>query len=562
MKLTFLGADHEVTGSCHYLCVGDKNILIDCGMEQGNDVYENQELPIPASDVDYVLLTHAHIDHSGLIPLLYVNGFRGSIYCTEATVQLCDIMLRDSAHIQMFEAEWRNRKAKRSNGTLKEFIPLYDAKAVYEVMKQFVGVKYDEIINIDDNVSVRFKDVGHLLGSASIEVWAKEKNKESEVSKKIVFSGDIGNINKPITKDPAMVDTADYVVMESTYGNRSHNGTPDYVKELVSVFKRTFDRGGNVVIPSFAVGRTQELLYHIRKIKAEHLIDRDFDVYVDSPLAIEATEIFSRNVEQCFDDEAIELVREGINPLSFPGLKYAVSSEESKMINFDPKPKVIISASGMCEAGRIRHHLKHNLWRAECTVLFVGYQANGTTGRIIIDGIDEIKLFGEPIQVKAEIAQLPGSSGHADKDGLIRWVSAFKNKPQKVFVVHGEDSVCEEFTECLKKEHGFDAYAPYTGGAFDLVTGCMITEGNKERKSRRTTINKRNRSIYDRLVAAGRRLMTVIMKKKTYRQILMRAELTKILPNLQIRLIHFAINGTDDLMSLNVRIYMCRFDKE
>lgn len=511
MKLTFLGADHEVTGSCHYLCVGDKNILIDCGMEQGNDVYENQELPIPASDVDYVLLTHAHIDHSGLIPLLYVNGFRGSIYCTEATVQLCDIMLRDSAHIQMFEAEWRNRKAKRSNGTLKEFIPLYDAKAVYEVMKQFVGVKYDEIINIDDNISVRFKDVGHLLGSASIEVWAKEKNKEAEVSKKIVFSGDIGNINKPITKDPAMVDTADYVVMESTYGNRSHNGTPDYVKELVSVFKRTFDRGGNVVIPSFAVGRTQELLYHIRKIKAEHLIDRDFDVYVDSPLAIEATEIFSRNVEQCFDDEAIELVREGINPLSFPGLKYAVSSEESKMINFDPKPKVIISASGMCEAGRIRHHLKHNLWRAECTVLFVGYQANGTTGRIIIDGIDEIKLFGEPIQVKAEIAQLPGSSGHADKDELIRWVSAFKNKPQKVFVVHGEDSVCEEFTECLKKEHGFDAYAPYTGGAFDLVTGCMITEGNKERKSRRTTINKRNRSIYDRLVAAGRRLMTVIM---------------------------------------------------
>lgn len=234
-------------------------------------------------------------------------------------------------------------------------------------------------------------------------------------------------------------------------------------------------------------------------------------MYVDSPLAIEATEIFSKNVEQCFDDDAIKLVNEGINPLSFPGLKYAISSEESKMINFDPNPKVIISASGMCEAGRIRHHLKHNLWRPECTVLFVGYQANGTTGRIIVDGIDEIKLFGEPIQVKAEIAQLPGSSGHADKDGLIRWVSAFKNKPDKVFVVHGEDSVCEEFTECLKKEHGFNAYAPYTGGSFDLATGMMITEGNKEKKSRRTTVNKRNRSIYDRLVAAGKRLMTVIM---------------------------------------------------
>lgn len=511
MKLTFLGADHEVTGSCHYLCVGDKNVLIDCGMEQGNDVYENQELPIPASEVDYVLLTHAHIDHSGLIPLLYVHGFRGKIYCTEATVQLCDIMLRDSAHIQMFEAEWRNRKAKRSNGTLKEFVPLYDAKAVYEVMKQFVGVKYNEIIDIDDNISVRFEDVGHLLGSASIEVWLKEETPQGGISKKIVFSGDIGNINKPITKNPAMLTDADYVVMESTYGNRSHNGTPDYVKELVNVFKRTFDRGGNVVIPSFAVGRTQELLYHIRKIKADHLIDRDFDVYVDSPLAIEATEIFNKNVEQCFDDEALELVRQGISPLSFPGLKYAISSEESKMINFDTSPKVIISASGMCEAGRIRHHLKHNLWRPECTILFVGYQANGTTGRIIVDGIDEIKLFGEPIQVKAEIAQLPGASGHADKAGLIKWISAFKNKPQKVFVVHGEDSVCEEFTECLKKEYGFDAYAPYTGGAFDLATGEMLTEGCKEKKSRRTTVNKRNRSVYDRLVAAGKRLMTVIM---------------------------------------------------
>ncbi len=239
-------------------------------------------------------------------------------------------------------------------------------------------------------------------------------------------------------------------------------------------------------------------------------MDRDFDVYVDSPLAIEATEVFSKNVEQCFDEDAIELVRQGINPLSFPGLKYAISSEESKMINFDTNPKVIISASGMCEAGRIRHHLKHNLWRPECTILFVGYQANGTTGRIIVDGIDEIKLFGEPIQVKAEIAQLPGSSGHADKDGLIHWVNAFTNKPRKVFVVHGEDSVCEEFTQCLKEEYGFDAYAPYTGTSFDLITGQMIAEGNKEKKSRRTTVNKRNKSVFDRLVAAGKRLMSVI----------------------------------------------------
>lgn len=505
MKITFIGATHEVTGSCYYLEAAGRKFLVDYGMEQGPDYYENKELPVAPGDLDFVLLTHAHMDHSGNLPALYAKGYQGPIYATEATCNLCDIMLRDSAHIQMFEAEWRNRKGRREGKP--EFVPAYTMEDAMGVLRNFVRCPYDKIIKPAEGIEVRFVDAGHLLGSSSIEIWLTEDDKKE----KIVFSGDIGNLNQPLIKDPVYIKEADYVVMESTYGNRSHNGTPDYVKELVSVFKRTFDRGGNVVIPSFAVGRTQELLYHIRKIKAEHLIDRDFDVYVDSPLAIEATEIFSRNVEQCFDDEAIELVREGINPLSFPGLKYAVSSEESKMINFDPKPKVIISASGMCEAGRIRHHLKHNLWRAECTVLFVGYQANGTTGRIIIDGIDEIKLFGEPIQVKAEIAQLPGSSGHADKDELIRWVSAFKNKPQKVFVVHGEDSVCEEFTECLKKEHGFDAYAPYTGGAFDLVTGCMITEGNKERKSRRTTINKRNRSIYDRLVAAGRRLMTVIM---------------------------------------------------
>ena len=444
MRLTFLGADHEVTGSCHFLQACGKNILIDCGMEQGNDVYENQELPVPASDVDYVLLTHAHIDHSGLIPLLYVNGFRGKVYTTEPTVQLCEIMLKDSAHIQMFEAEWRNRKAKRSNGTLKEFVPLYDIEAAINVMKQFVGCAYE-----------------------------------------------------------------DYVVMESTYGNRSHGGTPDYVTELVRIFERTFNRGGNVVIPSFAVGRTQEILYFIRKIKQDHLIDREFDVYMDSPLAIEATNIFQKNVDMCFDEEAMALVKGGINPLTFPGLKFAVTGEESKLINFDPKPKVILSASGMCEAGRIRHHLKHNLWRPECTILFVGYQAVGTTGRIIVDGADEIKLFGEPIKISAEIVQLQGASGHADKEGLIRWVSQFEKKPKKVFVVHGEDSVCDEFTECLRTEHGFNAEAPYTGASYDLIAGEWLTEGNRKKRERRS-VNKRNQGVFDRLIAAGKRLMTVI----------------------------------------------------
>ena len=505
MRLTFLGADHEVTGSCHFLQACGKNILIDCGMEQGNDVYENQELPVPASDVDYVLLTHAHIDHSGLIPLLYVNGFRGKVYTTEPTVQLCEIMLKDSAHIQMFEAEWRNRKAKRSNGTLKEFVPLYDFEAAINVMKQFVGCAYEDIIQLDEGIKIRFRDVGHLLGSASIEVWAEEDGE----ARKMVFSGDIGNMNKPIVKNPQYTSDADYVVMESTYGNRSHGGTPDYVTELVSIFERTFNRGGNVVIPSFAVGRTQEILYFIRKIKQDHLIDREFDVYMDSPLAIEATNIFQKNVDMCFDEEAMALVKGGINPLTFPGLKFAVTGEESKLINFDPKPKVILSASGMCEAGRIRHHLKHNLWRPECTILFVGYQAVGTTGRIIVDGADEIKLFGEPIKISAEIVQLQGASGHADKEGLIRWVSQFEKKPKKVFVVHGEDSVCDEFTECLRTEHGFNAEAPYTGASYDLIAGEWLTEGNRKKKERRS-VNKRNQGVFDRLIAAGKRLMTVI----------------------------------------------------
>lgn len=505
MRLTFLGADHEVTGSCHFLQVAGKNILIDCGMEQGNDVYENQEIPVNPSDLDYILVTHAHIDHTGLIPLMYVKGFRGRIYATAATCDLCGILLKDSAHIQMFEAEWRNRKAKRSN--LKEFVPLYDIEAAQNVMKYFVPCNYNEKIELCDGVSILFHDAGHLLGSASIEVWASEEG----VNKKLVFSGDIGNVNKPIIKDPEYVKEADYLIMESTYGDRKHDTAPDYVTELTDIFKRTFERHGNVVIPAFAVGRTQELLYIIRQIKEKKLLD-DFDVYMDSPLAIEATSIFNKNIYDYYDEEALELIEKGINPLWFDGLKLAVTSDESKMINFDNKPKVIISASGMCEAGRIRHHLKHNLWRPECTILFVGYQANQTLGRAIVDGAKEVKLFGEPIEIRAEITKLAGSSGHADKDGLIRFATAFEKKPQTVFVVHGEDGVCDEFSECLKNEYGFNAVAPYTGASFDLITGEMISEGNHQRKTRRdiSEATARKNSIFERLLAAGKRLLTVI----------------------------------------------------
>ncbi len=505
MQITFLGADHEVTGSCHYMKVCGRNILVDCGMEQGNDVYENQELPVNASDVDYVLLTHAHIDHSGLIPLLYVNGFRGKVYTTEATTDLCKIMLHDSAHIQMFEAEWRNRKAKRSGG--KEFIPLYDLEAAQRVMEYFVPCDYEQIIEIEEGLSVRFQDAGHLLGSASIEVWFRE----DDISRKIVFSGDIGNYNKPIIKDPHYVSEADFVVMESTYGNRCHHDTADSVKELAALIEMTLKRGGNLVIPSFAVGRTQELLYYIRKIKADNMIPElpNFKVFVDSPLAVEATSIFNKHVEGYFDEEAMELVRRGINPISFPGLNLAVSSAESKNINFIQEPKVIISASGMCEAGRIRHHLKHNLWRPESLVLFVGYQANGTMGRAILEGAKSVRLFGEEVEIRAEIRKMEGTSGHADKNGLLHWINEFEPKPKKVFVVHGEDSVCDEFVECLKKEYGYCAEAPYTGASYSLIDGQMIEGGNREKKSRRV-IARRNNSIYDRLVAAGKRLLTVI----------------------------------------------------
>lgn len=509
MKLTFIGAAHEVTGSCHCLEVGGKNILIDCGMEQGVQVYESAQLPMEEALVDYVLLTHAHVDHSGMLPGLYAKGFRGQILTTEATADLCSIMLRDCAHIQMHEAEWKNRKAKRTAG-MEPHEPIYTMEDADGVIKKLVPCKYNQMIDLCDGVKVRFTDVGHLLGSASVEVWMTENN----VSKKIVFSGDLGNLNQPLIKDPMKTEEADYVVMESTYGNRIHSEErPDYVSELTKILQETFDAGGNVVIPSFAVGRTQEMLYFLRQIKAEKRIKRfpDFPVYVDSPLAVEATDIFQKNVIDCFDEEAMELVNKGINPIRFPGLKLTITSDESKAINFDNTPKVIISASGMCEAGRIRHHLKHNLWRPECTVLFVGYQAMGTLGRVLVEGADEVKLFGETIDVRADIRILKGISGHADKAGLIDWVEGFHKKPDKVFVVHGESSVCDEFVQCLETEHNFSAYAPYSGTSFDLVTGEAVYEAKP------VPVKKKVHTVSDvflRLVAAGQRLVAIIKKSE------------------------------------------------
>ena len=486
MKITFIGATHEVTGSCYYLEAAGKKFLVDCGMEQGPNYYENKEIPVSP-------------------------GFKGPIYATEATCNLCDIMLRDSAHIQMFEAEWRNRKARRQGK--EAFVPAYTMEDAMGVLHNFVGCPYDKGIIPGDGLRVKFVDAGHLLGSASIELQIAEDG----VEKTIVFSGDIGNTNQPLIRNPQYLHHADYVVMESTYGDRSHGERPDYVKLLAEIIQETFDRGGNLVVPSFAVGRTQEMLYFIRQIKAEGLVHGHdgFKVFVDSPLANEATNIFGVHKYDCFDEEALDLIQKGINPLSFPGLKISVTSDDSRAINFDEDCKVIISASGMCDAGRIKHHLKHNLWREDSTILFVGYQAEGTIGRALLEGAPEVKLFGEPVHVAAKICRMPGISGHADVNGLIDWIQAFDKKPEKVFITHGEDSVTELFAARLRDEMGYDTYAPFSGTIFDLERGEVLYEaqGIKIQKAEVRKASKAAR-VYEKLLALGHRLLSVIRKNE------------------------------------------------
>ena len=511
MKIIFLGATHEVTGSCTFIEVGGRYGLVDFGMEQGKDIFVNRDIPVDPSALDFVLLTHAHIDHSGRLPLLCKRGFQGGIYLTEATANLCDIMLRDSANIQMQEAEWQQRKAQRAGDDLP-VEPLYDLDDVQRTVNCFRPCKMDELIHLGEDITVRFTSAGHLLGSASIELWLTENG----VTRKIVFSGDLGNRNMPIIRRMDHITEADFIVVESTYGDRLHETTSNSAQYLAGVIQHTLDRGGNVVIPSFAVGRTQEMLYLIRELKNAHLVKGhgDFPVYVDSPLAVEATSIFLQCDHDCFDEPTQALLDKGINPLMFPGLNVSVSSEESKRINDDKTPKVIISSSGMCEGGRIRHHLKHNLWRRECTILFVGYQAVGTLGRILLDGGKKtIKLFGEDIAVCAEILFMPGKSGHADRDGLLDWLTAFENKPEMVFVNHGEDASAESFAALVSKKLDCHTYAPYSGTVYDLLSEDFIErpEGVPvTKKSAETPQAQRKRLLFEKLLAAGERLLRVI----------------------------------------------------
>ena len=505
MKIQFIGAAQEVTGSCTLLEINDRYYLIDCGMEQGIDVFQNVALPVPASQVDAVFLTHAHIDHSGMLPRLYKDGFRGIIYATEATAKLADIMLKDSAHIQMSEIEWKNRKAERSGE--ENFTPTYTIEDALGAIKLFRGVKYNERITVSAGVDIRFTDIGHLLGSAAIEIWLREGDTE----KKIVFSGDVGNTDQPIIKDPAPVAQTDYLVLESTYGSRNHERHTDTIEVLAELIENTLSRGGNVVIPSFAIGRTQELLYAIREIKQRKLVkNADFPVYVDSPLAIEATEIFSKCDPSCFDEETRKLIDDGIDPIRFEGLRLSVTIEQSKHINETPEPKVILSASGMCEAGRIRHHLKHNLWRPQNLILFVGYQAEGTLGRNLIEGVQNVRLFGENIAVRAQIKSLKGTSGHADQEGLISWLESFEKKPRTVFLNHGNEESIAVLADELK-ERGYAVEAPYSGTEYDLVKGIMTAYTEKKRVTAADVAKARSRknNIHRDLVSQAEALLAL-----------------------------------------------------
>ena len=501
MKLHFYGADRCVTGSCHCLEINGKKILVDCGLQQGRDELDNRYLAFAPGNIDILLVTHAHIDHTGRIPLLVKNGFHGSILTTRVTADLMKIMLLDSAHIQESDAEYENRKGQRAGREHVE--PLYTEQDALDVFKYVTTCEYKEKVDLCEGVSAVFTDAGHLLGSASITLELEENG----VHKTIVFSGDIGNVDQPIIRDPQLLKKADYVVMESTYGDRNHTEVWSYTDELAEIIDETLGKGGNVVIPSFAVGRTQELLYFIREIKDQKLVKStpNFPVYIDSPLAKAATTVFCGDLHGYLDEQALELVKDGTHMFTFPNLNLVESSEESKMLNMDTTPKVIISASGMCDAGRIRHHLKHNLWRANSAVVFVGFQSPGTLGRRLLDGVEKVKLFGEEIAVKAKIVNFQGLSSHADHDHLVQWIKAFDPKPTHVFVVHGDEDVAPVFAEELNSL-GFHAHAAKFTECYDLAANEMVSEGYvSERK--RTAQKSRADNLYAKLVAAAESLL-------------------------------------------------------
>lgn len=468
MRITFLGAAETVTGSCYLVETEKTSFLVDCGMHQGQpheDQMNRAAWPFDLGKIDFMLLTHAHIDHSGRIPKLYVDGYRKSIYATKPTAELCGIMLPDSGHIQEMEQEWKSRKNSRAGQPVEE--PLYTMQDAIDSCRLFKQVKYDSPFEPAADVRVTMRDAGHILGSAILEIWIRENGKET----KIVFSGDLGNKGIPIMRDPTIIEGADYLVLESTYGNRQHVNHTDKVERFVKIINETVALGGNVVIPSFAVGRTQEIIYElnreVEKYKDQRSAFMQTPVYVDSPLAVSATKIFRENSEY-FDDEARQYIENGDNPLDFTNLHFTASAEESKMLNFSQESKIIISASGMCDAGRIKHHLKHNLWRPESSVIFVGYQAQGTLGRRLVDGAKSVRIFDEEIAVKARIEMIEGFSGHADLNGLLEWVGAMRKKPSEIILVHGEPEVIASFAKTIGGKFAIQTRIAELDATFEL----------------------------------------------------------------------------------------------
>ncbi len=490
MKITFLGATRTVTGSNFLVEGAGKKFLVDCGMWQGKaetEMENAEDFEFSVNDIDFMLLTHAHIDHSGRIPKLYKEGYRNKIYAHKATCDLCTLMLPDSGHIQEMENEWKNRKRIRKGEEEKD--PLYTAEEAVRCLELFEPVQYDQIIEITPEIHVRFNDAGHMLGSSIIELWVKEGEEET----KTVFTGDLGNNDIPLLSEPTMIEDTDYLVMESTYGSRLHMRNEEKAKLFLDIVSETLDNKGTVVIPSFAVGRTQEILYEINKLK-DIIDDEEFrrkyktlmksPVYVDSPLAISATEVFRENMD-LFDEETQEQINSGDNPLEFPGLQFTRTADESKALNEDTTPSIIISASGMCEVGRIKHHLKHNLWNPKSTILFVGYQASGTLGYSIVNGAKKVKIFGEEIAVNAKVEYIEGYSGHADQEGLMNFIYSFIKKPKHIFLVHGEPESQEILEEKIEQETNIGVTIPEFGETYDLNEQIEMTH-KVERKIKNT----------------------------------------------------------------------------
>ena len=464
--IRFLGAARNVTGSRYLLDCGGVNILVDCGIYQERQLRARNwdPFPVPPDSIDVVLLTHAHLDHCGYLPRLASKGFSGRAYCTPASLEIARISLMDSAHVMTEDAEFKSKRHKREGRTGPyPVLPLYTEEDVRNCLPMLTPIGYEKPLDLGQGITATFHDAGHILGASMILLKVPQDGGENT----ILFSGDIGRRNKPILEDPTLFSQADYVVMESTYGDRLHEDSAGVDSLLEDAIEGAARRGGNVVIPSFAIGRTQEILYHLNTLLLEGRISK-VSVFIDSPMAIRVTEVFKHHRE-LFDEEMKKLVDEGHSPFTFPGLKMAGSVDDSKAINYVRKGAVIIAGSGMCTGGRVKHHLVSNIPRPESTILFVGYQAEGTLGREIIEGANQVRILGQTYPVRAKIAQIDGFSAHADKDELLAWVTSLDDAPKHVFITHGEPEPARSFADTLKKQTGWDVSVPRYGDSAELT---------------------------------------------------------------------------------------------